>query len=1230
MTVEIWLGEEFRHAHEMRALSSFVETMRDNFADNPELYMVLAGYYCSGREIDLTILKRNAIIVVELKDCSAPVVGGMRGEWQIHKDGEVSTLNAGRANPFVQVRTQRYTLLNFLRDNEHAFLSQRKIDRLRLDHVAAWVVFSPRLHPNSKIQIDESLRWFRALGLDELPRQVYIERSNYLDFDHDELVIVARDLLGCHRVLDPIWLPRGRPEVVAAPTPTTMSPAPLEQGEVPKPTPCFICSIGNTTCRVKQLAGAVTEVRQIRTEAGVSVSVQLLPEDCVPTWLYLNPPWDGLAPTLSYLLAERKARLKAEQPHLAAYHLEERVHQGNISFATGSESLVVLEPDLLINANSLAEYAECPMRYLLDRVRAEPPNPATVRGSVIHEAFREFVRESGIAEAAVRSAVDSKVMEMASAGTSESDMIREVLPHVRRLSIIKGDPCRQGTARFETLVLSPQLGLTGRIDAIWETNDGRSIKNITELKTGKAKWNGEAIWPRDELQAAAYAAMLWSSGHHSIDRDQVRVLYSGGEVAHDLPVQLNFATLKRVVQLRNEATKFDLTEHPPSGVFPCNQKCPDFCRTPCRTLSRLLGFEPFEEDLELLPEDKTFFETYFALLRHERWAAQLKDATLHRKTVAERVEDGNCIQLEDVKEQYERTEDCWRYEARCNNRSEIRPGDWVIVSDGNPVGARIARAEIEKIKEDSVEFVASERLAAPLAVDLYESAGMLDRSFNALYLWLRAERRLREAVYGVRLPEFAASARVPVDGLNESQRCAVNKALRTRDYSLIWGPPGTGKTKVIAHIARTMASQGQRVLLSAYTNQAIDNLCQKLLQEGVENFVILGERRRSSVELDKNRLTSIVAARTGEDAPVETKRQETRQVLREASIVVSTAYGLAGGSYDNLLARFPGKPPFDLVVVDEASQMTVPSTVSAIRLGSAFVLVGDHWQLPPVVLSEPLGTRSSQAEGARLSKSLFEILWQRHGGSDDDAEGDNMARAGVESPCSMLLTQYRMNWRIAEFSNCEWYGRRLVASDNVRELTLRFSRNARAARIVQQAMDPLVPAVLVHIDHRLARTDPVIQRVHPVEAEFVHRLVNYALARGVDPKQIGVIAPYRAQVAEIRRRLAFLTNVYPSARDTLLVDTVDRFQGSERELIIVSFTTYEHHLGPLLEDLRRLNVAMTRAKHKLVMVGDMNVLAQEDTYARLLSHYRTELYRGGQGVLTLRSTDAEEMQIASW
>ena len=411
--------------------------------------------------------------------------------------------------------------------------------------------------------------------------------------------------------------------------------------------------------------------------------------------------------------------------------------------------------------------------------------------------------------------------------------------------------------------------------------------------------------------------------------------------------------------------------------------------------------------------------------------------------------------------------------------------------------------------------------------------------------------------------------------LNPEQAQALALADRAQDLALVHGPPGTGKTTVLVEVVRRAAARGESVLASAPSNLAVDNLVERLAAAGL-NPVRIGhparvlpavlehtlearvrehDEAKLAARLVKEALQLRQAARKqrsrrgpGRFSESRAQEREARALLAEAreredraeadvlegaQVVLATLTGLASNA---LRER-----RFDLAVVDEATQAVEPAAYLALLKADRAVLAGDHLQLPPTVLSEA-------AQRGGLAVSLFE----------------RMAQARPEAMVS-LSEQHRMNERIMRYPSEALYGGKLRAHPSV----ARHSIDEAPLEVIDTAgrgFDEATPAGSE-------------SKANPGEAELVAAEAQRLLARGVSPREMAVIAPYDAQVQLLRQLLA--------AHPDLEVDTVDGFQGREKEAVIVSLTR-SNEAGELgfLADIRRMNVALTRARKKLVVVGD--------------------------------------------
>lgn len=468
---------------------------------------------------------------------------------------------------------------------------------------------------------------------------------------------------------------------------------------------------------------------------------------------------------------------------------------------------------------------------------------------------------------------------------------------------------------------------------------------------------------------------------------------------------------------------------------------------------------------------------------------------------------------------------------------------------------------------------------------------------------------LRDVLMGRRDPEFAGPTDSPPspplrgrggpDNLNDSQREAVALALAAKDLAIIHGPPGTGKTTAVVELIRQAVARGEQVLACAPSNLAVDNLLEKLLAVG-ETPVRLGHPARVSEALREHTLDELAgrhpdakqARKFYKDAHARFRKAgkwtrakpepgERASLRREARSLIDDARKLEDRAVERILDGSPilcatltglnpevlGNRTFDLVVIDEACQTAEPACWIAVGRAKRLVLAGDHCQLPPTVLS-------LDAARQGLGVSLMERLVARYG----------------PLVTRRLRVQYRMHEAIAGFSSAEFYESDLVADESV--------RGHRLCELPGTASEPRTESPVRYVDTAGAGYDEEEvndSRRNPREAELVARHVRALLAAGLVPEQIAVIAPYSAQVKLLRDTLAV---------PGLEIDSVDGFQGREKEAVVFSMvrSNPEGEVG-FLADVRRTNVALTRARRGLVVVGDSATLANHPFYQRLLTYF---------------------------
>ena len=1036
---------------------------------------------------------------------------------------------------------------------------------------------------------------------------------------------------------------------------------------------CFLCILDERPCSVKKLEGNVIDAREVRSDGEMVpfITINLGTELAALTLTrYYRSLVQGLI-ELGPGLHKRKLMLRI-------YHLPPAIrtteNKGRVvhHYRANDYTLAILEPDTVLNITDLSHAEYCPRQYLLHRLAASPPSAAAIRGNLVHYSFKELLKEYGGSKPVADHIADEpetalstlhhyfedelerSTIDLALANVSPDEIRADVVPHLESLAnwfqkqyatlwdmpamTMHGQDTEvdeqkhENGVRAETFLLAPEIGLRGRLDLFWKQT-GR--QRLLELKTGGAK--GDLPNAAHRWQVQGYHALLAVRRDSKMKKALATLLYSGTPAeAQDFRILFTVKQFQRVNENRNILVLSHVTGRAPAPPGPSRcTKCAMLDQ--CTQVSSLLDWRPPEPDSQVngnagtqfivtsqgmdtnvhehnglhLPivqaQDRLFFTNYYKLLHLEGRESEFQQAMLWKTSVKERIEQGSAIDNIQLKIREQTDQGEWEQTFACKNTSELREGDEVLLSDGNPITGEVVTGTIISISAEQVRVWTRELIAHPRLIDRYDNSIVNVRTLQNLLRWLQVDTHLRGLVAGSVRPRFNTTPVTPREDFNDAQNLAVERALQMHDYLLIHGPPGTGKTSVIAEIVQRLCGQGQRVMLAAFTNQAVDNMLKRLDTEGFSDYVRLGYERSVDDAVQDHLLQRLVEREQDGQHTLQT----VRQILRKARVIASTtamwssdkynppSSGVIEDNHEDALLQF------DVAIIDEAGQLTLPAILGALRFAKRFILVGDEKQLPPLVLSK-------EAIEQGLAQSLFSILKHL-----DDGYTKNGGKA--VSACVPLTVQYRMNKWISRFASSMFYEGKLIPHQSVADAVLELAgpqtRLLVEAPSILRAIDPSHPMVFLDVRGELEGI-----KTSNAEAQTVREVVAGLLVRGIAPADIGIIAPYRAQVANLRRHLLDETErsrwqqfPFESAQNVditaLSIDTVDRFQGGERQVIIISFATttppeVEGQLREHLTNPNRLNVALTRARHKLILVGCPPALEKLPVFDRLLDYCR--------------------------
>ncbi|XP_026406713.1 DNA replication ATP-dependent helicase/nuclease DNA2-like isoform X2 [Papaver somniferum] len=905
-----------------------------------------------------------------------------------------------------------------------------------------------------------------------------------------------------------------------------------------------------------------------------------------------------------------------------------------------SNNLLIVHPEILLSGSQVSTSFNCARRAVLDeRLKRNEYSVAPLVGVLLHEIFQAgLVKEhptKEFLEEYARVVLHKNLESMYACGVNENEIHRKLIDAIpklltwfrsfKNLQEPKGPTVDFGSKNeyknvnvvevmdIEEMVWAPKYGLKGKFDAslrvkVHTAQNGSSEKIMPlEFKSGKAT-TGQSFMEHSAqvvlytlLMSERYLQHIGSGLLYYLHTDQTQgivpqrsdiigLIIRRNELANDILKASTVQQLPPMLQNPNVCKgcrhlNACLTYHKSHGGNKDSSGLPDLFDAHVEHLTRAHSdfLRHWDRLIDLEANDKLLAKKeiwHSQSLRSGRSTNGLSSLILDDSNEFLRHKSPNDSQFvyrfvqrdsQDPEMTEETVGSCPSLMG--NLECTLRTGDYIILSTESRRVA-LAKGVITDIIRSHVSISFPKCLRLPWSKpsseteDLLQEVWRIDKDeytasfaimrFNLTQLFLQSTEstHLRKMIVDLEAPRFDSGVILSQDpavayirsekNLNDDQRRAIHKILTVKDYALILGMPGTGKTSTMVHAVKALLMRGASILLTSYTNSAIDNLLIKLKAQGID-FVRLG---RSEAVHSEIRDHCFSATNT---CSVESIRLRMEQV----KVVAVTCIGIT----NPLLA----KKRFDLCIMDEAGQTTLPVSLGPLMFASKFVLVGDHYQLPPLV-------ESTEARETGLGVSLFCRLSEAH-----------------PQAISALQSQYRMCSGVMELSNALIYGNRLrCGSSQVANAKLRFSSLKSSTSWLKEVLDTKKSVVLINTDMLPALEVKDNKTVNnPTEAYIVAEITEELVNRGIIGEDIGIITPYNSQVSLIRRVVGTLS---------VEIHTIDKYQGRDKDCIIVSFVrSTESPKGcssSLLGDWHRINVALTRAKKKLIMVGSCKTLSK--------------------------------------
>ncbi len=768
---------------------------------------------------------------------------------------------------------------------------------------------------------------------------------------------------------------------------------------------------------------------------------------------------------------------------------------------------------------------------------------------------------------------------------------------------------------LEPSFYSPEFGLQGRLDIFHLPPDEKDAPGIIELKSGSPfRPNAYGLNANHYIQTLLYDILVKDL------RPRVQaltyILYS-----KDAEKPLRYAPVVRskqmdALQVRNEILMMENELMLLQGDDPSTWKI--FSDWNTMAHPGLFGFH--KRDLNLFattwegldPLERSYFTTFTGFLAREyklaksgragsdRWKGQ---AALWLDTRGEKSDRFAILSyLRILRDQSAETDPVLHlgFTGQTPKLANFRIGDIVILYPHLPDGAstrdQLWKCTIVDLYPDGVAI----RLRAPqVHRSRFNAEGLwhlepdfLDSSFHqltrSLFAFAKASEQKRAIILGREAPGTSDTRDYDLaDQLTPEQKGVIRDLLNSRDYFLLWGPPGTGKTSVVLHhlVAWLLEHTQEQILLLAYTNRAVDEICASIEAIPASSgtpYLRIGSRFSTSPEYRSRLLSTQMASCTS--------RAEIRDLVRGHRLFIGTVSSMQGKSELFALKKF------DRVIIDEASQLLEPMLCGLLPKFKHFTLIGDHRQLPAVVTQDHTDRKITMKKMRDLGfqdagTSLFERLLHR------------VDQAGWTRSAGMLSRQGRMHRELMAFPNEKFYDGKLQCIGTFQD------------RILQDPdLDhPLHPTLR---DRRIAffpvdpDPDERLMKMNRQEALLLVRLYTYYKAlyladgRTWDPDTLGIITPFKAQIALIKQ----LFNEAGIDPDECTIDTVERYQGGARQIILISFCVQRpEELQMITSDEngidRKLNVALTRARERIITLGLPSALNAHPLYRSYVDRY---------------------------
>ncbi len=905
--------------------------------------------------------------------------------------------------------------------------------------------------------------------------------------------------------------------------------------------------------------------------------------------------------------------------------------------------LLVLEPDYLIDASSIAEcfqdYYITPLLYFRNKFETIENRSYLLLGNLANFFLDELVyadnpEDVSFDEVFFRSFKASPFEYTSCKDLTDADDFRDFIKNARDQfknikRVIAGDFPRRGIhvkkCTLEPSFFSEKYGFQGRLDLLQAE---RNNYKIIELKSGKLPYpcyNAGVISLNHEVQTGVYRFMVESVFDADARNIEAAILYSSGNnEGENLRFVAEFQQLeKEIINLRNliVANEYALMQGDLSTVekmFEDLFATTDFAKPSARFYTDKM--ENFKQILrQCTPLELKYFYRFISFVSRELFLQKIGDieyespagtASLWNSDFTERAEALDVLYDLSIENIDDSGNDMFVVFKRNHSENDIvnfREGEICIVyprndEKDNVLNKQILKASLVAIQKDFVQvrFRYKQRNRDFFNDNIYWAIehDRLDSSvngmFKSLFSFLQAPKEKRDLLLGLKAPQFDE-----ISSASEYPESIIQKALAANVYFLIVGPPGTGKTSIFARklVEEIYADKTKNMLVLAYTNRAVDELCEAIhaafgcVGQACDKYIRIGTEL-SCDEQFRNRLLQNISEKAE-------NREAIRNEIEKTRIFVSTVASINGK------LKLLELKKFDVAIIDEASQILEPQIIGLLPKFEKFIMIGDHNQLSTIVLQKRLFSRVREPELNKIGivdcrDSLFERLLR------------NCVKNNWKNATAQLTYQGRMHVEIAAFPGKYFYSDQLFPvkdwqTENLKLLFAKdnslFDEKITNNRITFFSTENLA-GNLKSTKTNEYEADTIISITESIVETYKRNKLSFS------GREIGIIAPYRNQIALIRHKLQE-TDI--PDQENIMIDTVERFQGSQRNIMLISFCVNKAYQLNFLCNMdaegkvdRKLNVALTRARKQMFLVGNARILEKHPVYANLLEFLKNK------------------------